>query len=53
MSLYVWCVISSDLVMSGAANVWLGYYVPGGAAIYDSRVTLTSTGSIVKLTTPV
>ena len=52
MYIAVWRVISSDLVMSGAANVQLGYYVYDGAAIYDSRVTLTSTGSNVQIDAP-
>lgn len=52
MYIAVWRVISSDLVMSGAANVRLGYSVYDGAAIYDSRVTLTSTGSNVQIDAP-
>lgn len=52
MYIEVWRVISSDLVMSGAARVGLSYYVFDGAAIYDSRVTLTSTGSNVQINAP-
>lgn len=49
MYLEAWRVISSDLVMSGAGNVRLSYYIADGAVIYDSRVTLTSTGSKVQI----